>query len=339
MKSTHRIAIAGFGNVGQALARLISGRSDAASNVAIVGVSDPRFGTVASDQGLEAGELLSNVRNGGFVNNPAHMPGGGVLEMVDTAGADTLVELSVTDLDTGEPATTHIRHAITAGMNVSTTNKGPIALHYRELCELARLNEVMLAFEGTVMSGTPVIELARLIRNAGFSALKGILNGTTNYIITNVEKGLSYEEALAQAQSHGYAEADPRGDVEGHDSAAKLSILAEILAGDAIPVAQVERVSLSSMTTEQIQVANREGENFRYLSTIENRQGEWRASVAPRRLQAADPLKGVLGAGNGVTIDTELLGEVTLFGPGAGPTPTAFAVLSDLDRIERRSAS
>lgn len=338
MERVHRIALAGFGNVGQALARLIAGNHPAASQVVIVGVSDPRFGTVASSAGLDAGELLAAVNHRGFGDSPSHMPGAGVLDMVDAAGADTLVELSVTELETGEPATTHLRHALSAGLNVSTTNKGPIALHYAELHELARLKGVTLAFEGTVMSGTPVIALAGAVQNAGPSALVGILNGTTNYILTLVEQGSSYEEALARAQSHGYAEADPTGDIEGHDSAAKLIILAEILAGAAISFAEVDRLPLVSVAPEQIRQAREEGESYRYLSGLEKRHGVWHASVAPRRLPPGHPLTGVTGAGNGVTIDTELLGEVTLFGPGAGPTPTAFAVLSDLSRIERESA-
>lgn len=338
MEGVHRIAIAGFGNVGQALARLIAERNPAASNVVIVGVSDPRFGTVASHEGIDVGELLTAVSEEGFEAIASHMPGAGVLDMVGAAGADTLVELSVTDLETAEPATTHVRQALSAGLNVSTTNKGPIALHHTELRDLAQANGVTLAFEGTVMSGTPVIAMAGAMQNAGLTALNGVLNGTTNFILTLVEGGSSYEDALALAQSHGYAEADPAGDIEGHDSAAKLVILAEVLLGATISLPDVERLPIFSVAPEQIQQAKMEGDSYRYLSTLDGGTGEWHASVAPRRLPAAHPLTRVAGAGNGVTLDTELLGEMTLFGPGAGPTPTAFAVLSDLNRIVRESA-
>ncbi len=290
---------------------------------------------MASGEPIDAACLLATIRDQGFPSNLGHLPGEGVVRMIDAAEADTLVELSITDLETGEPATTHVRHALSAGWNVVTTNKGPIALHYGELRELASRNGVTLAFEGTVMSGTPVIQLAGLIRSAGCKRLVGILNGTTNYIITEVERGATYEEALTRAQHHGYAEADPSGDVDGSDSAAKLVILGEIIADASIALGEVDRVPLSSVSADEVHGASTTGEKIRYVASLEDHAGSWRASVSPRRLPGAHPLAGVSGAGNGVTFGTELLGEVTILGPGAGPRQTAFAVLSDLRRIDR----
>ncbi len=337
MREVHRIAIAGFGNVGQALAHMVAAGHPAASGIVIVGVSDPRYGTVASTEGLDAAWLLASAGDSDFGQHGAHMPEAGVLEMIEATDADTLVELTITDLETGEPAATHLRHAMSVGWNVSTTNKGPIALYYGELLELAHRNRVSLAFEGTVMSGTPVVSLARHIRSARCQALFGILNGTTNYILSQVELGVSHEEALARAQAHGFAEADPSADVDGHDAAAKLVILAEIAAGADLPIASVERVPLSSVSTDEVLAAIGDGERVRYLASLDQRQDQWHASVSPRRLPDSDPLARVVDAGNGVTFRTELLGDVTLFGPGAGPSETAFAVLSDLEGIQRAS--
>lgn len=335
MMSPHRIAIAGFGNVGQAVARLIAEGHPSAAGVVITGVSDPRFGTLSSDEPLDASVLLESAADGGFADLPGFESEAGVLEMIESVKADTLVELTFTDLDTGEPATTHVRRAIESGLNVSTTNKGPIALNYGELRDLADAKGVALAFEGTVMSGSPAVELAMAIKDAGCSGLLGILNGTTNYIITRMESGASYEEALAEAQERGYAEADPTGDVEGHDAAGKLTILAQVLAEAAIPIGDVERVPLATVTSKDIAEADEDGERWRYIGTLEERNGKWRASVSPTRLPAGHPLAAITGATNAITFRTDLLGEVTISGPGAGRSETAFAVISDLRRIER----
>lgn len=331
----HRIAIAGFGNVGQAVARLIAEGHPSAAGVAITGVSDPRFGTLASDEPLDASVLLEGAADGGFAGLPGYENSAGVLEMIESVDADTLVELTFTDLETGEPATTHVRRAIESGLNISTTNKGPIALNYGELRDLADAKGVALAFEGTVMSGSPAVELAMTIKDAGCSGLMGILNGTTNYMITRMESGASYEEALAEAQERGYAEADPTGDVEGHDAAGKLTILAQVLAEAAIPIGEVERVSLGTVSPDDIIDAEEKGERWRYIGTLEEVDGEWRASVSPKRLPAGHPLAAITGATNAITFRTDLLGDVTISGPGAGRSATAFAVISDLRRIER----
>lgn len=335
MTHVHRIAIAGFGNVGQALARLIGSGHPSTEGLVISGVSDPRFGTVVSANPLNVGDLLAAVEHGGFEHIDGYVPDAGVLQMVDQARARTLVELTFTDLETAEPATTHIRRAFEAGMNVSTTNKGPIALHHQELRELALAKGVALAFEGTVMSGTPAVELAQIVRGAVCRGAVGILNGTTNYIITRMESGTSYADALIEAQQHGYAEADPTGDVDGHDTAAKLAILAQVLFDTAVPVGDIERTSLSDLKMEEVSEAAALGDRWRYVGRLElSEGGEVRAQVSPRRIPSTDPLAGITGATNALTFQTELLGDVTISGPGAGRDETAFSVVSDLRRIE-----
>ncbi len=339
MGLSHRIAIAGFGNVGQAVVRLVADEHPSAAGLTITGVSDPRFGTLVSDEPLDARRLLEAAADGGFERLPGYRDEGGVLEMLESAAADTLVELTFTDLESGEPATTHVRRAIEAGLNVSTTNKGPIALHYGELRELADGKAVTLAFEGTVMSGSPAVELAMTVRDAGCRGVLGILNGTTNYIITRMESGATYGAALEEAQGRGYAEADPTGDVEGHDAAGKLTILAQVLADVAIPIGAVERVPLSTVGPADITEAEESGERWRYVGSLEERDGEWRASVTPKRLPVSHPLASITGATNAITFKTDLLGDVTVSGPGAGRAETAFAVISDLRRIERARQS
>lgn len=337
----HSVVLAGFGNIGQALAEQIEQQHPASTNLTITGVSDARFGTVVHSAGLDPQRLLGAVReDASFTDLEGIMPDGDVYDAIDHAEADTLVELTFTDLETGEPATSHIRHALRQGMNVSTTNKGPIALHLDELYKSAEENDVVLAFEGTVMSGTPAILLAEhSIKEAGFRGAVGILNGTTNYVITRMEEGATYEHALAEAQDLGYAEADPSGDVDGHDAAGKLSILARLLLDQTIPPSSVRRTPLSTLTEEQVVTARASGTRWRYVAALEQSGGPWQAIVAPRQLDDAHPLSSVMGATNALTFHTESLGDVTLVGPGAGRTETAYAVLRDLKRISQASRS
>lgn len=336
-----RLVLAGFGNVGQAVAEQMAGRHPSVSGFEITGVSDPRFGAVASSAGLDPQELLDSVRHkGSFEDMGGYLGGSEVVRTIDASGADVLVELTFTDLETGEPATSHIRHALAKGMSVSTTNKGPIALHLDELESLARRNAVHLAYEGTVMSGTPTILIAReSISHAGFKGAKGILNGTTNFIITRMEQGVEYATALAEAQELGYAEADPTGDVGGHDAAAKLAILTKALVGMAIAPHAVETVPLGTLTAEDVKSALETGSRWRYVANLEQNDAGWRASVAPRCLEESHPLASVSGATNAITFDTDLLGEVTLVGPGAGRAETAYSVINDLRRIAQGRGS
>lgn len=334
----HSIFLAGFGNIGQAVAELVATGHPAADGVRIVGVCDPRYGTVVVPEGLDAATLLRSVADRGSFDGLDGVAKVEVFAAIDHSRADTLVELTFTDLVTGEPATSHIRHALSHGLNVSTTNKGPIALHLSELEDLAESNGVSISYEGTVMSGTPTLLIAAgAIRNAGFRSATGILNGTTNYIICRMEDGASYDDALAEAQEHGYAEADPSGDVEGRDPAGKLSILAKVLADTAIAPSDVERVPLSTLTASDVASAQASGQRWRYIAALAPSSGtSWSAVVAPRRIDAGHPLASVTGPTNAITFDTDLLGEVTISGPGAGRQETAYSVLSDLARIRER---
>lgn len=335
---THRIALAGFGNVGQAVVSLMADGHSAVQglDLALVGVCDPRFGTVVAPEGIDPSRLLAEAGNKSFAALDGYSPDADVFDTIERCQADTLLELTFTDLETGEPATSHIRQALSAGMNVSTTNKGPIALHLDELVKLAREQGAILAYEGTVMSGSPALLTAETVRAAGFRGAVGILNGTTNYVITRMTDGCSYADALAEAQANGFAEADPTGDVDGHDSAGKVAILASVLAEVSLSMDDIERVPLSSLSADDIQAAAADGGCWRYVSVLESDESVWRGTVAPRKLDGSHPLAAIKGATNAITYQTDLLGDVTMVGPGAGRAATAFAVLSDLRQIQGR---
>ncbi|MFZ0627543.1 MAG: homoserine dehydrogenase [Acidimicrobiia bacterium] len=336
MAHRQRVAIAGFGNVGQAVTRLIAEGHPSTEGIVLVAVSDPRFGTVVTQDHLDPETLLRAADGDGFAELPGYMADADVLDAIAAVDADTLIELTFTDLVTGEPATTHIRTALETGLNVSTTNKGPIALHLDDLERTAEANDVILAFEGTVMSGSPTVLLtSESIRGAGFRSALGILNGTTNHIISEMGAGSTFERALADAQERGYAEADPTGDIEGIDAAGKLVILARILTDEVIPLDQVERTSLRSLTSEDVAAAQSTGRKWKYLASLTSAGSRWEAKVEPRLIDQTHPLASVDGPTNAITYETELLGEVTLVGPGAGRAETAYAVLNDLDQIAK----
>jgi homoserine dehydrogenase len=217
------------------------------------------------------------------------------------------------------------------------SNKGPIALYSSELLELAKKNNVELRFEGTVMSGTPAINLGQTrLMGSHISAIHGIMNGTTNYILTEMEKGLDYEIALKQAQELGYAEADPTADVEGHDALAKIVILANVVFGKRLDKSQVPCEGITEITQRHIETAKEEGKRWKLIASAKQTdEGAVEAYVKLVKLPLDNPLTSISGTTNAITYSTKYLGDVTIIGPGAGKTATGFALLSDLLDLHR----
>ena len=326
-----RVAIAGFGNVGRALAE-VAQLPAVSPWLRIVGVSDERFGTVMNPDGIDLFTATAATDSADHHQHEDFRPGIGVLDMIECSGADAFVELTHTNLVTGEPAATYVRRALRNGLHVTTTNKGPIALFHDELMSVADASGSTLLFEGTVMSGTPTMHTLRHhLRHAGVRSVNGILNGTTNFILTEMHSGVSFAAALAEAQAHGYAEADPSGDIEGHDAAAKLSIIAKVLLDADIRPDEIDRTSLEEIT--RVEDRAEVGHVWRCLATLTPGTSGWRGTVAPVQVERSHPLAGIDGPTNALTVETDLLGEVTMVGPGAGRVETAFAVLGDLIAI------
>jgi len=303
-----------------------------------VAVSDLLKGSVYDPHGLDPKGLLDAVRSTGKLDGvPAAERSWDALRTIREAEADVVVELSYTDLKTGEPAISHLRQAIQAGRHVVTTNKGPIALRYPELKALADAKGVLIGVEGTVMSGTPTLGLGLdTLSAAGVTRVQGIINGTTNYILSQMENGATYAAALAEAQAKGYAEADPTGDVEGFDAAGKVVILANLLMGASITMADVDRTGITGLTPQDIEAARAGGERWKLIGKVERDGEKVNASVRPTRLPLTHPLASVGGATNALTFTTDLLGDVTIIGPGAGRLETGFALVSDLLAISRK---
>jgi len=335
----HKLALIGFGNVGQGFATILAEkRSDLARTYGfefeIVAVSDVLKGSVMSSKGIDPEELLSRpqaVLSKTFEKD--------ALAVIRESDATAIVEITYTDLKTGEPATSHIKAAFETGKHVVTTNKGPLALHYPELSKLAAARNLQFRFEGTVMAGTPLISFGmKNLAGCDFTEIRGIFNGTTNFILTQMESGASYADALAKAQDLGYAEADPTGDVEGFDTMGKVLILANVFMEGKLKKEEIARTGITKLTPDDIKRATNEGKRWKLIGRLKREANGVSGSVAPEALPLSNPLSSVMGATNAAQFVTDLLGEVTVVGAGAGRKETGFAVLSDLLDIHRTIA-
>ena len=338
-----KLALIGFGNVAQGFVQILQQRGDRLRrqyglDLRITAVSDILKGSICDPQGLDPGRLLAAAQtDAGLESLEAPNRGWDALQTISESGADVVLELTPTDLDTGEPAATHVKKALRMGKHVVTTNKGPVALFYDQLASLAHENGVEIGVEGTVLSGTPAIGLGvEYLAVTGVDRFEGILNGTTNYILTRMESGATYANALADAQRQGYAEADPTGDVDGHDAAGKVVILANLVMGASLTMADVRCQGISDLESHEVVAAASDGEHWKLIGSAERTERGIEACVQPRRLAADHPLSAIRDATNAITFTTDLLGQVTLVGPGAGRLETGFALVADLLAIHRR---
>jgi len=337
------IAFIGFGTVGQGLAEILLEKKDMLAekydfHYTVVAISDTIKGAVYDETGLDLNTILVLVKKGEKLNTyPVGIKDMDGVTTIKKTNADTIIEVTYTDIKTGEPALTHIKTALSLGKNVVSTNKGPVIKQARTLIELAHTHNTHYNYEGVVLAGTPALNLAYYtLAGNNITAFKGILNGTTNYILTRMEEGMSYDDALKKAQSLGYAEADPTGDVDGWDALGKVVILTNVILSKHLTWENVKRKGITEITKEDIKKAKAEGKRWKLIGSAEIQpNGVVQAQVQPEKLPLNDPLAGVGDAINALTYYTDELGPVTIIGPGAGRRETGFALLIDLLNINR----
>ena len=324
----------GFGVIGQSLTKLLLSKSADLYNVygikpRIVACLDSG-GAAISSSGLDLRKLLNEKKNKGTVGQyNGKKIEADFNQIIEATDAEMLLELTPTNLDNGEPGLSNIITAMRFGKHVITANKGPLSVALPSLLELANYNNVMLRFSGTVGGGTPVLEYAKhCLKGDRITAFHGILNGTTNYILTRMEEGLNFEQALDDAQQNGFAEANPSLDIDGHDAAAKLVILANWIMGMKVTINDVKRIGISNLKLEDINNARKNGNSIKLIASCENRN----LNVIPTEISRKDPIC-VNGTLNAVTFSTEHAGEQTIIGKGAGGIETASAVLRDMIEI------
>lgn len=339
-----KLAFIGYGTVGQGLTEILLEKKSMLAekydfHYTVVAISDIMKGSVYDKNGLDMNKVLKLVKSGKKLDEyPAGKKGMNALETIKNTNANTIIEVTYTDVKTGEPAITHIKTALQTGKHVVSTNKGPVVKQAVSLLKLAKKNKLRYSFEGVVLAGTPALNLANYsLAGNKISGFKGILNGTTNYILTRMEEGMSYGDALKKAQELGYAEADPTGDVEGLDALGKVVILTNVVLGKNISWEDVERKGITKITKQDIQKAKAEGKRWKLIGSSEiQKDGSVKAKVLPIKLPLNDPLAGVMEATNALTYYTDELGPVTIVGPGAGRRETGFSLLIDLLNINRK---
>ncbi len=325
-----RIILCGFGVVGQSLSKLLLSRAEDlyaryGLKPRIVGVYDSK-GSAVDSSGLDLNQLLQvKKKNGTIKKYRTGKSNEKVTDMISSLDADVLIEATSSNYKDAEPGMSHITEAMKGGLNVITVNKGPLALAFPSLTELATYNHVMLRFSGTVGGGTPILDYAKnSLQGERITSFDGILNGTTNYILTNMTNGMTFESALADARKKGYVEADESLDIDALDAAAKLVILANWIMGMKVTMPDINRTGIRGVTTEDIKHAAEKKCAVKLIASC-NRE----LVVGPREISINDPLC-VNGTLNAITFNSEHSGQQTIIGKGAGGMETASSILRDL---------
>jgi homoserine dehydrogenase len=341
------LALIGFGNVGRRFARLLSERRERLAReynltCRVVGIATRRHGLVCSADGVDTIEAAELVEAGGSLADLR--PRGRAVDVKtsydvidELAKSPThlrvVVETTTLDIAAAQPALDHVRRALEAGCHVATANKGPVAFAYRELMAVAATRGTWFLFEGVVMDGVPVFNLVRdTMPTVRIESFRGVVNSTTNHILTALEAGDDYGTALAQMQAQGIAEADPSLDVDGWDAAAKAAALSNVLLDGGITPHDVDRTGIGLETGVWAREAASRGNRVRLVASAR------RSSlpvVAPVELPPDDLLAGLRGIANALVLDTDTLGRVVISQLDGGLTHTAYALLSDLLTIRK----
>ncbi|PFN99666.1 homoserine dehydrogenase [Bacillus sp. AFS076308] len=312
--SVIKVAILGFGTVGEGFYRTI--QSHAEELTAVLGKK------------VEvAAILIKNKQKERDINKDVLVTTE-FTDILNLPQLDVVVE-AIVDKD---PTYIFLKKAIERGCHIITANKEMFAHYGQELLELAKEHHVSVGYEATVAGGIPVIQTLRQLLNVNrVQQVQGILNGTSNFILTEMrEKKLSFAQALRAAQENGFAEADPTNDVGGFDAFYKAMILSRLAFGEEPNWHAVERVGITSITRELIDTAERLGLRFKHIASISKSSHQLKASVKPVLVGNEHPLYHVEGVQNAVNISSDIVGQITLQGPGAGMFPTASAVIEDL---------
>ena len=321
-----RIILVGYGVVGKGVTTILASRyaekvKDYGFNPKIVAIADID-GAVINSRGFSP-EKLEVIKQKGYpisTDPEFGHPKMPALEVIESVEAEVVVEVTPVNIKNAEPALSHITKAFKTGKHVVTTNKGPLALAMPALTELA---EPMLEFAKRCLAGDRIL------------AIRGILNGTTNYILTEMSQNrVSFQEALTNAQKLGYAEREPSMDIDGFDTACKVVILSNWIMNKKITLKDVDRTGIRNVSLEALDEAAKRGNTIKLIGSIDG----GKPTVKPTEISKTHPLC-VSGVLNAITFSTEYAAEQTLIGRGAGGVETASAVLRDLLDIRHKLAN
>ena len=333
--SHHNLALLGFGNVGRALARLLKrkeaelqSRYDISFHV--TGIATGRHGSAVDPAGLdyiraaelvEAGQSLAGLSKTSLQDNP---------DFLHACGADVLFENTPVNHRSGQPAIDHLHLALELGMHAITANKGPVVHAYRELTDFAKLKNKKFLFESTVMDGAPIFSHFRsALPAAQLLGLRGILNSTTNLILSRMENGESFDEAVQYAQAVGLAETDPAADVDGWDASIKVAALVSVLMDIPFTPQEVDRTGMRGITPEMIADAKAQGKRWKLVCSADRHGTAVTGRVAPEMVAPDSLFYRIDGATSIVQFKTDVLGELSITEKDPTPDCTAYGLLAD----------
>jgi homoserine dehydrogenase len=344
----YKLCLIGFGNVARSLVKLLLRKEDLLKQQGITfsftGISTGRHGCAVNPNGLDIQKALDLVESGKPINSLSdfRFPSPDSFSVIQNSQADVMFENSPVNVQTGQPAIDHIRKALNLNMHAITANKGPVVYGYRELTELAKSKGKQFKFESTVLGGGPVFSvLHETLPLAEIFSIKGILNATTNIVLSQMEKGESFEDAVEYCQSIGVAETDPTKDLDGWDAAIKIAALVTVLMDTPMTPQQVNPTGIGGITPEMIAKAKAEGKRYKLICSAEKVGDEVTASVGPQLIDITSPFYGMMNSSTGVTFRTDVILDYSIIETEredmkGGPVETAYGLFADFVNVAKQ---
>jgi len=335
----YKLAFIGFGNVARSLAKLLM-RKEAALHArgitfSFTGISTGRHGFAVNPNGLDIQKALQLVESGKDISALSSAPVASSLDVIRHSAAQVMFENSPVNTQSGQPALEHIREALSLGMHAITANKGPLVHGYRELTALAKSKGKQFKFESTVLGGAPVFSVYReAFPLAELTSFSGIFNATTNVILSRMEDGELYEDAVRYAQSIGLAETDPTNDVDGWDAAIKVAALVTVLWDTPLTPQQVNPTGIRGISPQMISAAKAQGKRYKLVCSAAKDGEKISASVSPQLVDSSSPLYGMMNSSTGITFRTDVILDYSITlsekpGMKGGPEETAYGLFAD----------
>ena len=307
----------------------------------ITGIASRRLGWIADPNGLDpnarVGRTLPSASSGQALpdkSRESDQKPATVENWLKAAQADILFEATSLNVENGQPAVDHIRAALNHGAHAITANKGPIVHAYRELRDLAATKGKRFLFESTVMDGVPIFSLFDQMPTIHLQGFHGILNSTTNVILSEMEHGLTFDEALKKAQQLGIAETDATHDIDGWDAAVKTAALITVLMDVPIRLEEINREGIRNLSAEAVRAARREGRPYKLICRAKTEKGI-EACVRPEQVPLTDPMAQIAGASSYIYFETDIFPGLSLTEENPGLYATAYGMLADFVRIAR----
>lgn len=340
MVATKKLALLGFGNAGQAFAKMLLQKHEDIKrlygyDVVVTAIATNSKGNLLDAEGIDLQEALADLEKCGKFCNQKQLTEMTTLEIVREADYDVLVEMTPLNIFTGQPAITHIETAFDRKKDAITANKGPIAWKFKELREKAKEQGVKFFYETTVMDGTPVFNFAeKTLPMAKVTEVSGILNSTTNFILEELAAGAEYDDIMERGRQMGFIEADPAMDIEGYDAAAKITALLNVLMDANITPDMVDRKGIEDITVEDIKEAASRGNVIKLLCKgTRDEAGNVKASVKPEEVPKGDMLASIDSTTSVVSITTDLMKTVSVVEHQPEIEQTAYGVFGDVLRV------